>query len=47
LYLAANTSHWILDKNAKWIRQNIDRDGNVLQDVQEQLIKRKNLRGLD
>jgi polyphosphate kinase len=47
LQLADNTSHWILDKNAKWIRQNIDNDGNVFQDVQEQLIKRKNLRGLD
>lgn len=47
LQLADNTSHWILDKNAKWIRQNIDKDGNVFQDVQEQLIKRKNLRGLD
>jgi polyphosphate kinase len=47
LYLADNTSHWILDKNTKWIRQNIDKDGNVFQDVQEQLIKRKNLRGLD
>ena len=47
LYLADNTSHWTLEKNAKWIRQNIDRDGNVLQDVQEQLIKRKNLRGID
>jgi len=47
LYLADNTSHWILDKNAKWIRQNIDKDGNGFQDVQEQLIKRKNLRGLD
>jgi len=47
LYLAKNASHWVLDKNAKWIRQNIDKDGNVLQDVQEQLIKRKNLRGLD
>ena len=47
LQLADNTSHWKLDKNAKWIRQNIDKDGNVFQDVQEQLIKRKNLRGLD
>jgi polyphosphate kinase len=47
LQLADNTSHWKLDKNAKWIRQNIDKDGNVFQDVQEQLIKQKNLRGLD
>jgi len=47
LYLADNTSHWILDKNAEWIRQNIDKDGNIFQDVQEQLVKRKNLRGLD
>jgi polyphosphate kinase len=47
LYLANETAHWILDKNGKWIRKSIDSNGESLQDAQEQLIKRKNLRGLD
>ena len=47
LYLSNETSHWTLDKNSKWIRQSMDSSANPLQDAQEQLIKRKNLRGLD
>jgi hypothetical protein len=47
LYLANKTAHWILDKNGKWTRKSIDSNGESLQDAQEQLIKRKNLRGLD
>ena len=47
LYLSNETSHWSLDCDSKWIRQTFDRSGNPLQDAQEQLIKRKNLRGLE
>ena len=47
LYLSNETSHWSLDCDSKWIRQTFDRSGNHLQDAQEQLIKRKNLRGLE
>jgi polyphosphate kinase len=47
LYLSNETSHWLLDKKSNWIRQNLDSNAHPLQDAQEQLIKRKNLRGLD
>jgi len=47
LYLNNETAHWLLDKNGGWMRRNLDAFGNSLQDAQEQLIKRKNLRGLD
>ena len=47
LYLSNETSHWSLDCDSKWIMQAFDRSGNPLQDAQEQLIKRKNLRGLE
>jgi len=47
LYLNNETAHWLLDKNGGWMRRNLDAFGNSLQDAQEQLIKRKNLRCLD
>jgi len=47
LYLNSVTAHWLLDKNGGWMRRSLDAFGNSLQDAQEQLIKRKNLRGLD
>ena len=47
LYLNSETAHWLLDKNGGWMRRSLDAFGNSLQDAQEQLIKRKNLRGLD
>ena len=47
LYLNSETAHWLLDKNGGWMRRSLDAFGNPLQDAQEQLIKRKNLRGLD
>ena len=47
LYLSNETSHWLLNKKSNWIRQNLDSNAHPLQDAQEQLIKRKNLRGLD
>ncbi|MBJ7394269.1 MAG: RNA degradosome polyphosphate kinase [Candidatus Nanopelagicales bacterium] len=47
LYINSETAHWLLDKNGGWMRRSLDAFGNFLQDAQEQLIKRKNLRGLD
>ena len=47
LYLNSETAHWLLDKNGGWMRRSLDAFGNSLQDAQEQLIRRKNLRGLD
>ena len=47
LYLNSETAHWLLDKNGSWMKKSLDTFGNPLQDAQEQLIRRKNLRGLD
>jgi polyphosphate kinase len=45
LYLADSTAHWTLENNGKWLRVSQDSNGVTLLDAQEQLIKRKNLRG--
>ena len=47
LYLDDETSHWLLDRNGKWLRNSVNSNGLSLYDAQEQLIKRKSLRGLD
>ena len=47
LYLDDETSHWLLDRNGKWLRNSVKSNGLSLYDAQEQLIKRKSLRGLD
>lgn len=47
LYLSPSTSHWSLGSEGKWTRVALDAAGEPLIDVQENLIKRKNLRGLD
>jgi len=36
---------WTLENNGKWLRVSQDSNGVTLLDAQEQLIKRKNLRG--
>jgi polyphosphate kinase len=45
LYLANSTAHWTLENDGKWLRTSQDSNGLPLLDAQEQLIKRKNLRG--
>jgi polyphosphate kinase len=45
LYLADSTAHWTLESDGKWSRASQDSNGLPLPDAQEQLIKRKNLRG--
>jgi polyphosphate kinase len=45
LYLADSTAHWTLESDGKWSRVSQDSNGLPLLDAQEQLIKRKNLRG--
>jgi hypothetical protein len=45
LYLADSTAHWTLENHGKWSRASQDSNGLPLLDAQEQLIKRKNLRG--
>ena len=45
LYLADSTAHWTLESDGKWSRASQDSNGLPLLDAQEQLIKRKNLRG--
>jgi polyphosphate kinase len=45
LYLADSTAHWTLENDGKWSRTSQDSNGLPLLDAQEQLIKRKNLRG--
>jgi polyphosphate kinase len=45
LYLADSTAHWTLENDGKWSRISQDSNGLPLLDAQEQLIKRKNLRG--
>jgi len=47
LYLANSTAHWTLENDGKWSRTSQDSNGLPLLDAQEQLIKRKNLRGID
>jgi polyphosphate kinase len=47
LYLANSTAHWTLQNDGKWSRTSQDSNGLPLLDAQEQLIKRKNLRGSD
>jgi polyphosphate kinase len=47
LYLANSTAHWTLESDGKWTRSSQDSNGLPLLDAQEQLIKRKNLRGSD
>jgi hypothetical protein len=45
LYLEDSISHWTLENDGKWSRTSQDSNGLPLLDAQEQLIKRKNLRG--
>jgi polyphosphate kinase len=45
LYLEDSTAHWTLENDGKWSRTSQDSNGLPLLDAQEQLIKRKNLRG--
>jgi polyphosphate kinase len=45
LYLANSTAHWTLESDGRWTRSSQDSNGLPLLDAQEQLIKRKNLRG--
>jgi polyphosphate kinase len=45
LYLADSTAHWTLENDGKWSRVSQNTNGLPLLDAQEQLIKRKNLRG--
>jgi polyphosphate kinase len=47
LYLANSTAHWTLENDGKWSRTSQDSNGLPLLDAQEQLIRRKNLRGID
>lgn len=47
LYLSLEVSRWILTSSGNWQRISTDSEGKQLNDVQELLIKRKNLRGLD
>lgn len=45
LYLLDNVAHWSLNGNSQWVRHFLDSENKPLKDAQDELIKRKNLRG--